>query len=171
MTAAGRMDADLLARVYHAAQYRSRRQAKRILRDAGGAGTAAELDQVLADLHAREDAVEIYRHANLIEQAANDSAQAAYNDSEERFVVGFGADTGARMIVHLCPGGSWSFVGRLTPPTMAYDESEESHLLVPAGLRLVDIVWLDGHRPEDDDLVRLLEAAAQAICEVDRRFR
>ncbi len=63
-------DLDTLALLLFTARHRSRRQAKRLLRDAGGAGTAAELDAMLAAIESHPARGDIEDHVQRLAEAA-----------------------------------------------------------------------------------------------------
>lgn len=63
-------DLETLALILFTARHRSRRQAKRLLRDAGGAGTADELDALLRVIADHPQSAEIESHVQELAEAA-----------------------------------------------------------------------------------------------------
>ena len=72
-------DLETLALILFTARHRSRRQAKRLLRDAGGAGTAAELDALLAIIAEHSQRAEI---EDQVQSLASAAMEASMRDQE-----------------------------------------------------------------------------------------
>ena len=157
-------DISALVDVFHAARYRSRRQAKRLLREAGGRGDAKELDAVLALVRAHPRREEIISLAEAREAARLEAERRAADAPPEHpeWLVSETPGERSTWLVHLCPGGSYSFVGRVfddndeCPPDMERYELDD-------GQWLSQICWLDGHRPEGKALAALMAEARREL--------
>lgn len=159
-------DLDILARILHANKFRSRRQAKRELRDLGvEPADAAALDQVLALIRGHDDAGEIHARAESIEAARLEGQRRRALDEMPpegdlpEWLIGETPHWGRTFIMHLCPGGSRSFIGEVFDEMPAAMRGCEAHEL-DEGQVLSNITWLD-EGPPDAQMIRELMREAR----------
>jgi hypothetical protein len=143
-------DIDALARLLFIAG-QSRRQAKRLIREAGGVGSAEELDAVLAHIEhspARPRIVALAEALRVAAAAAVESLATPPDTSggrHDQWLVCEGSTSRRTYLVYLCPAGSESFVAELfdeggAPPDFEAWPADD-------GQALSNILWLDGAEP------------------------
>jgi hypothetical protein len=155
------MNKEFLAAILHAARHQSRRSAKRLLKQAGGAGTAAELDAALAAIEARPDRAQICSAAeNLaVAEAQAEEAAAAAPNSLPRFLIDDTTDIGeARVFVTHTQKPR--FIGEIMP-----EEEGEIAGVTLSGLSGEEVVcrilWLDPPKFDPNELMPALRAALE----------
>lgn len=169
-----------LARILFLATYRSRRLAKREIREAGGRGSAEELEAILTSIdgheHEREIRAEAERmgeaHARTEAYSIGDAAALgrSIDRDADREVWIFGEDAmGVREFVVLS-GPAWGFVAEVfeseeVPAQVAGLESHE----LGEGYVLGNIEWA-GERPEGLELVRVIDECRRQFAIFNRRI-
>lgn len=162
-------DLEPLARLLYVARHESRRRAKRLIRDAGGHGSAEELDRMLAEIaeHPRraeiEALAETYRRdaeramVNIIAQKNRNQVEADGLPPAEEWFVCEGAASRRTYVLHLCPAGAESFLCEVIDP----EERPPAGVAIPTadGQFLDNWLWLDGEPP---DQVRWRSLASEA---------
>lgn len=143
-------DLNALADVLFEATYHSRRCAKRVIREAGGHGSAEELDRLLKIIatHPRRREIEALAGERHLAERAAMAERLRGAPREETPAWLFAEDRSGRrwFVVHFCPHGAWSFVGELfddeslTPP-------DQERFPMLEGQWLSNILWLDGEPP------------------------
>src|SRR4030042_6311875 len=124
-------DIDALAELYRLAHYESRRKAKRYLHDVGLTHCTGEQLDAVFDLIARHPGRD-----QIIEAA--ETMQAAKMEGQRRreretggtvpeWLIGETAHWGRTFIIHLCPGGSQSFVGEVFEDAETAPEGTEDY--------------------------------------------
>lgn len=173
-------DIDILAIVLDAALNRSRRLAKRMLREAGGAGTAAELDRVLAEIAAHPRRGDIEDQAMRLCEARNQAARARSDEAARRATDGTpmgrpewflaeDVDDRRTWLLHLCPGGAWSFHAEVVDDEAGADWATEVYPL-DAGQFLTRLLWLDGEPPPAVELKALMREARRQLRVYDAKL-
>ena len=159
---------EICARIIHAARYRSRRMAKRELYELGVESTGTALDQVLAMISAHPEAGEIAARSESLEAARLEQQRLSALDRVRaqgdvpEWLIGETTHWGRTFIIHFCMGGLDSFVGEI------FDDAEEEppgleHHALDEGQVLSNITWLDGERPPDIRVRKLMKQARREI--------
>lgn len=162
------LEIDGLARVLHAAKFRSRRTGKHVVRELGGQGNAAELDRVMDWIRRHPQRRAIEDRAEELEVAARERvrrrelAQADPKGDVPEWLVGETPEWGRTFVVHFCPRGAWSFLGEVFDDRNEAPPGHEVHPL-DEGQVLSNITWIDGERPEGQDLHLLMRAARREL--------
>lgn len=159
---------DAVALVLFAARCRSRHTAKRKLRDLGlGAGRAADLDALLAQVAALPDAVrdDIEERVSAL-QRAHAATEAAMlrrrRPDDPLWIIGADAARGDDYVVYIGP--DTSFMARLFESPAAAQAAGSVGELVPLDLgeALGDVTWLDGEVPDHNERAALYRATRDA---------
>lgn len=161
-------DVEALAELVRIARYESRRKAKRYLHDCGVTHcTGQELDEVLAMIRKRRDSDDIADMAERMQaakmQAARERASAerrATRDDLPEWLIGETPEQGRTFIVHLCPGGAWSFAGEVFDEESDAPGGLESYRL-DGGQVLSNLTWLEDRPPDADRAALMKEARRQ----------
>lgn len=162
-------DGETFARVLHAVRFRSRRSAKRMLHEAGMThASAADLDRVLAEIQRQPNREEIEAQAEALEVARLEQQRRSALDKVPpegdlpEWLIGKTPQWGRTFIVHMCPGGSDSFVGEIFDDRADAPPGLEWHRL-DDGQVLSNITWFDGERPPEDRVRDLMRIARQEL--------
>lgn len=148
-------DAETLALLVFASRHQSRRNAKRLLREAGGAGTAAELDAMLEYAETHPQWADIEAHVRELARAALDAQMtfqepARTGEALPHWLIGEDARSDRTCLVYLGP--ATPFVAEIFDPDDPNATSVVSEL--DEGQRLGEVRWLgDVPRPERQALL------------------
>ena len=159
---------DTLAYLLFTARHRSRRQAKRLLREAGGRGTADELDAVLRAIdqhpererieHQAEELAVAHARAALAPRPADVPLAQGYGHDE--WIIGEGAESRRMYIIYVGPDAA--FLAEVfdsfddAPPKMETYELDE-------GQALGNVLWLDHSPPTERERFDLFEVAREKL--------
>jgi len=161
-------DADTLAYLLFTSRARSRRQAKRMLREAGGRGTAAELDAVLRTIEQHPDRERIEHLADELTEAHHRAALAPepgdvplrQGRDHDEWIIGEGAESRRMYVIYI--GADAAFIGEIFdgegPPAPIDLEQYE----LDEGQTLGNILWLDDPPPKRERL-DLFEVAREKL--------
>lgn len=154
-------DVQYLALVLHYAINRSRRQAKRLLRECGGVGTAAELDSVLAHIDAHPQRAAIHEHAGALAEAQREVETARTTSPRPRVIdewlIGEGPLSGRTYLAYF--GVATAFVVEVfedaasCPPDARWCDADEGQVLG-------NLLWLDSDSVPDAEEEAALAAEA-----------
>lgn len=159
-------DIDVLARILFLVKYRSRRQAKREIREAGGQGNAHELDTLLGqiDAHARRE--EIVKLADQLGAAHRQAEAAAASPQPSRtgcdhddWIMGEGATSGRTYLVYIGPDAA--FVGEIFDAE-AEAPQEQPRWPLDDGQVLGNVLWLEDP-PAGGELAALMVRAREQV--------
>lgn len=163
-------DLTALANILFESVYHSRRSAKRAIREAGGKGSAEELDHLLAIIksHPRRREIEDLAGERHGAERAAIAERLTGSPREETPAWLFAESSDARrwFAVHFCPSGAWSFVGELfddeslAPPAMERYRMTEGQVLS-------NILWLDGEAPPMPERKALMAECRDRVAAYD----
>ncbi len=153
-----------LAKLLFTAEHRSRRLAKRMLRESGGAGNAAELEHMLRFIEDHPRASKIKQLAAELATAHKEATlrrslpSSLPGSLHESWIVGEGTSSRRTYLLYLCPGGSESFLAEVFDA----DDGVDGWPL-DEGQRLGNVLWIDGEVPADDRLHSLFSEARRQL--------
>lgn len=164
-------DIETLALIVYTARHRSRRQAKRLLREAGGAGTAEELDKVLAHIADHSQLAEIERNVRELTAAAVEAEMtkqepAKLGSDHPHWLVAEDARSDRAFVLYL--GTDCAFLAEIFDDA---DECRETAVLtrLDDGQVLGNVLWLD-EPPEPERQAALWLEARRALRVYDKRL-
>jgi len=161
-------DHDTLARLLFVARYRSRRAAKREIREAGGRGTAADLDAMLRiiDQHPQREQIE-----HLADELGVADARAALAPrpadvplrqgcGHDEWIIGEGAESRRIYVIYI--GSDTAFIGEV------FDSIDDAPLetevyKLDEGQALGNVVWFDDPPPGERERFDLFELAREKL--------
>lgn len=154
---------ETLAMLLFTSRHRSRRQAKRLLREAGGAGTAAELDAMLAAIAADPQRDEIEQHVRELVAAAMDASIADETPPDvggdhPTWLVAEDTRSDRTFLVYI--GTDCAFVGEVfDDPADCYETAVVA--VLDEGQVLGNVLWLDEPPEPERQAVLWVEARRQ----------
>ncbi|MFA5266291.1 MAG: hypothetical protein WC378_20905 [Opitutaceae bacterium] len=158
---------DTYARLLFLARYCSRRSAKRELREAGGKGTATELDAVLREIASSPNREQIEHLASELADAHAKAALAPRPEDtplrqgcgHDEWIIGEGAESRRMYVIYL--GRDTAFIGEVfddeadVPPDLCRYDLDEGQVLA-------NVVWLD-ELPSPREQADLFEIAREKL--------
>lgn len=165
-------DIDAMALILFTARSRSRRLAKRVLREAGGRGTATELDAILGHIQRHPERGRIEHLADELADAAARAALApttadvplTQGRGHDEWIIGEGATSRRMYVIYV--GLDTAFIGEIFDDAADAPPDCESYPF-DEGQTLGNVVWLDEPPENPEDRETLFELAREKLREYD----